>query len=163
MPRVGQMTGLTENAERVLDSGQIMLVFPEGVKGSGKTWDKRYQLQRFTLGFMELSIKYKAPIVPCAVIGGEEQAPAFVDYKPIANALGMPYFPLTPTFPWLGLLGLIPYPSKYHLYFGAPMDFSDREEDLSDPDLIRVHVEAVKDRIREMIQQGLEERPFPGL
>ena len=163
MPRVGQMTGLTENAERVLDSGQIMLVFPEGVKGSGKTWDKRYQLQRFTLGFMELSIKYKAPIIPCAVIGGEEQTPAFVDYKPIANALGLPYFPITPTFPWLGPLGLFPYPSKYHLYFGAPMDFSGREEDLSDPDLIRVHVEAVKDRIREMIKIGLDERPFPGL
>lgn len=163
MPRMGQLTGLTENAEKIMGAGELMTIFPEGIKGSGKTWDKRYQLQRFTMGFMELSIKYKAPIIPCAVIGGEEQAPAFVNAKPLARALGMLYFPITPTFPWLGLLGFVPLPSKYRIYFGEPLDFSDRQDDLNDPDRIREHVEVVRAHVQGMIDEKLKERPFPGL
>lgn len=162
-PRIGQLTGLTENAEKLMESGELMIIFPEGIKGSGKTWDKRYQLQRFTMGFMELSIKYKAPIIPCAVIGGEEQAPAFMDIKAISKPLGMPYFPITPTFPWLGLLGFVPLPSKYRIYFDKPLDFSDRQDDLNDPDRIREHVESVKAHVQGMIDEKLKERPFPGL
>jgi 1-acyl-sn-glycerol-3-phosphate acyltransferase len=163
LTRVGQVVGVTENAEQLLAAGKLMMIFPEGIKGSGKTWDKRYQLQRFTLGFMELAIKFRCPIIPTAVIGGEEQAPTFKNVEWLAQALNMPYFPLTPTFPWLGLAGVMPLPSKYRIYFGEPMDFSDRQDDLSDPDLVRNHVEAVKSRIQEMVNQGLEERPFPGL
>lgn len=161
--RAGQVPGFIENAERLLENEELLMIFPEGIRGSGKTWEKRYQLQRFTPGFLELSIKYNAPIVPTAVIGGEEQAPSFVDYKPLANAIGMPYFPITPTFPWLGPLGFVPYPSKYRIYFGEPIDFSGCKDDLPHPDRIQGHIETVKDRIREMIAQGLEARPFPGL
>lgn len=163
LTRVGQVVGVTENAERLLEAGKLMMIFPEGIKGSGKTWDKRYQLQRFTLGFMELAIKFRCPIIPTAVIGGEEQAPAFKNIEWLADKLNMPYFPITPTFPWLGLLGFMPLPSKYRIYFGEPMDFSDKQDDLSDPDLVRNHVEQVKATIQDMVNKGLEERPFPGL
>ena len=163
MPKVGQLTGLTENAERVMEAGEVMLIFPEGIKGSGKTWDKRYQLQRFTVGFMELAIKYDAPIVPCCVIGGEEQAPAFVNLEGLAKKLNMLYFPITPTFPWLGLLGFVPLPSKYRIYFGEPMDFSQYKDDLDEPDRIRAHVDTVKQTVQAMIDEHLNDRPFPGL
>lgn len=162
MQRAGQAVGVTENADKLLDSGELALIFPEGIKGSGKTWDLRYKLQRFTLGFMELAIKHKAPVVPAAVIGGEEQAPTFYNVKPLAKALGMPYFPITPTFPWMGLLGFIPLPSKYRIYFGEPMDFSAYGEDLDKPERIRHHVAEVRTKVKEMVAEGLKERPFPG-
>lgn len=162
MQRAGQVVGLTENAERLLDEGELLMVFPEGALGSGKTWDKRYQLQRFTVGFMELAIKYGAPVIPVAVIGGEEQAPAFYNIEPLAKKLGMLYFPITPTFPWLGLFGFIPLPSRYHIYIGEPMDFSDRKPLLDDPDAVRGLAEQVRAEIQQMVNNGLQERVFPG-
>jgi hypothetical protein len=75
----------------------------------------------------------------------------------------MLYFPITPTFPWLGLLGFIPLPSKYRIYFGEPMDFSDKQADLTNPDLIRGHVEQVRARVQQMVDENLKLRPFPGL
>jgi len=160
--RVGQVVGVTQNAERLLDNGELVLIFPEGARGSGKTWDKRYKVQRFTPGFMELAIKYKAPIIPTAVIGGEEQAPSFVNVEPLAKKLGFPYFPITPTFPWLGLLGFVPLPSRYHIYFGPPMDFSGFGDDLSEPDRISEHVERVRATVQNMVNEGLKKRTFPG-
>lgn len=160
--KMGQMVGVTENAERLLRNGELMMIFPEGALGSGKTWDIRYKLQRFTHGFMELSIKHKAPIIPISVIGGEEQAPSFVNVKPLADAIGMPYFPITPTFPWTGLFGFIPYPSRYRITIGEPMDFSMYQDDLDNPERVHEHVETVRSHIQEMVNRGLEERPFPG-
>ena len=160
--RAGQLVGVTENAERILEKGEILMIFPEGALGSGKTWNKRYRLQRFTPGFMELAIKYKTPIIPVSVIGGEEQAPSFFNVKPIADALGMPYFPITPTFPWTGPFGFIPYPSRYRITFGEPLDFSMYGEELDDPEKIRVHIETVHSLIQDMVNEGLKERPFPG-
>lgn len=159
----GQVVGITENAEKLLANGELMMIFPEGVLGSGKTWDKRYKLQRFTLGFLELAIKYKAPIIPTAVIGGEEQAPSFFDFKWLAKKIGFPYFPITPTFPWLGLLGFVPLPSKYRIYFGEPLDFSGFEADLPHPERIMEHVERVRGVVQGMVAEGLKKRPFPGL
>ncbi len=161
--RAGQVPGFIENAEKLLSNEELLMIFPEGIRGSGKTWEKRYQLQRFTPGFLELSIRFNAPIIPTAVIGGEEQAPSFVDYKPLADLTGMPYFPITPTFPWFGPVGFLPYPSKYRIYFGEPIDFSEYKDDLPHPDKISGHIETVKNSIREMIKKGLAERPFPGL
>ncbi|MEW5946072.1 MAG: lysophospholipid acyltransferase family protein [bacterium] len=162
MPRVGQVTGLTENAEKLLANGELVLIFPEGALGAGKTWDKRYRLQRFTVGFMELAIRFGAPVVPAAVIGGEEQAPNLHNAEGVARALGMPYFPLTPTFPWAGLLGFIPFPSRYHIYFGAPMDFSGERGVLADPDAVRALVERVREHVQKMVAEGLKKRRFPG-
>lgn len=161
--KMGQTVGVTENADRLLEKGELMMIFPEGALGSGKTWDLRYKIQRFTHGFMELAIKHQAPIIPVSVVGGEEQAPSFVNVKPLAKAIGMPYFPLTPTFPWTGAFGLIPYPSRYRITIGEPMDFSMYQDDLDYPEKIHEHVETVRSVVQTMVNQGLEERPFPGL
>lgn len=156
MQRNGALLGDPVNCERLLEEDQCVLVFPEGAKGSGKLWYDRYQLMDFGLGFMRLALKTNTPIVPISVIGGEEQAPSFLNVKPIANLLGMPYFPITPTFPWLGLLGAIPYPTKYHIYFGDPLyfkgDFNDTNEE------IQKKVEVVKAKIYKGLKYGLAQR-----
>ena len=136
--------------------------FPKAFAAREKHGTKKYKLQRFTPGFMELSIRYNAPIVPAAVIGGEEQAPSFYDVRELAKLTGFPYFPLTPTFPWLGLLGLVPYPSKYHIIFGEQMTFSQYKDDLPHPDRIKYHLNVVRDHIQDMVDEGLRERIFPG-
>ena len=161
--RAGPVVGVTENAEKLLTNGELVMIFPEGALGSGKTWDKRYQIQRFTHGFVELAIKFRAPIIPTAVIGGEEQAPSFHNVKWLAKKLNLLYLPITPTFPWLGALGLIPLPSKYRIYFGKPIDLSEYQDDLKNPDRIHEHVERVRETVRRMVNGGLKKRPFPGL
>jgi len=158
----GQVVGVTENAERLLERGELLMIFPEGMRGSGKTWDRRYKLEKFAVGFLELAIKYNAKIIPTAVIGGEEQAPSFYDVKPLAKLLGFPYFPITPTFPWLGLLGFVPFPSKYHIYIGEPIDYSEYRTQMDNPAVIRELVDSLTARIQGMVDEGLAARPFPG-
>ncbi len=97
MARVGQIVGTPENCRRLLEAEEAILVFPEGVRGIGKLWPQRYQLQDFGLGFMRLALETDTPIVPIAVVGAEEQAPALMDVKPLAKLLGFPSFPLTVT------------------------------------------------------------------
>jgi 1-acyl-sn-glycerol-3-phosphate acyltransferase len=113
-----------DRAETValLRKGELIGVFPEGFKGIGKGWRKRYQLQRFGRGgFVEVAMEAGAPIIPVAIIGGEETYPMIANLKPLARRLGLPYFPITPTFPLLGPLGVIPLPSKWIIAFGEPM------------------------------------------
>ena len=148
--RMGQIVGTQENCRRLLENDEAILAFPEGVKAITKPFRKRYQLERFGLGFMRLALSTCAPIVPVSVIGAEEQAPALVDLKPVARALGFPAFPVTP---W----GLpLPLPTKYHLTFGAPMRFSGRADD--DDSELEKHVEVVKARLEAMLDVGLKER-----
>ncbi|MFZ5470800.1 MAG: lysophospholipid acyltransferase family protein [Myxococcota bacterium] len=150
MARVGQIVGTPENCRRLLEAGEAILVFPEGMRGITKLFPQRYQLQEFGLGFMRLALETQTPIVPVAVVGAEEQAPALFNLKPVAKLLGFPAFPLTPT-------GLpIPLPSKYRLYFGDPLYFTGRADD-EDAELDKkVHV--VKAAIQSMLEQGLRER-----
>ncbi len=148
--RVGQIVGTPENCRRLLAAGEAILVFPEGARGISKLWPQRYQLQEFGLGFMRLALETDTPIVPVAVVGAEEQAPAFMDFKPVARLLGFPSFPITPT-------GLpFPLPTKYRLYFGEPMHFTGRADD-EDSELDK-KVRTVKAAIQSMIHQGLRER-----
>ena len=150
MARVGQIVGTPENCRRLLEAGETILVFPEGVRGITKLWAQRYQLQEFGLGFMRLALETKTPVVPVAVVGAEEQAPALLDLKPLAKLLGFPAFPVTVT-------GLpLPLPVKYHLYFGEPMTFTGSPDD-EDAELER-KVDEVKRAIAEMIERGLRER-----
>lgn len=150
MARVGQIVGTPENCRRLLSAGEAILVFPEGVRGLGKLWPERYRLQDFGLGFMRLALETETPIVPIAVIGAEEQAPALLNLKPLAKLLGFPFLPLTPT-------GLpLPLPTKYRIYFGDPMHFTGRADE-EDAELDK-KVASVKSRIQEMIDQGLAER-----
>lgn len=148
--RVGQIVGTPENCRRLLESDEAILVFPEGARGISKLWPQRYQLQEFGLGFMRLALETNTPIVPVAVIGGEEQAPALLDLKPVAKLLGFPAFPITPT-------GLpFPLPAKYRIYFGDPLHFTGRPDD-EDTELDK-KVRIVKTAIQGMIHQGLKER-----
>ena len=150
MARVGQIVGTPENCRRLLNSEEAILVFPEGTRGINKLWPQRYQLQEFGLGFMRLALETDTPIVPVAVVGAEEQAPALVDVKPLAKLLGFPAFPLTPT-------GVpLPLPTKYRIYFGDPMHFTGRPDD-EDSELDK-KVRSVKTAIQSMIHQGLKER-----
>ncbi len=137
--RVGQVIGTRENFADLLDDGQIVLVFPEGVGGVRKTIAQRYRLQPFRVGFIEHALRSRAPIVPMAVIGSDDQMPVLYDVKPLARRLGLPVAPITPTFPWLGPLGLLPYPVSYKIVYGEPLHFHERfgPEGADDARLVR--------------------------
>ncbi len=150
--RWGQIVGTPENCRRLLSDDEAILVFPEGARGISKPFSKRYQLQEFGLGFLRLALEAGAPIVPVAVIGAEEQAPA-INIKPLAKIFGTPAFPIVPYPPFLPLM---PLPVKYHLYFGEPILFDGDPDD--DDDVLREKVRVVQNRIQSMIHLGLKER-----
>jgi len=124
--RVGQVVGTHENFAELLEDEQLVLVFPEGAAGVTKPLRERYRLQDFHVGFVEHALRGRVPIVPMAVVGSDDQAPMLFDLKPLARALGMPAVPITPTFPWLGPLGLLPLPVRYRIVYGEPLDFHER-------------------------------------
>jgi len=154
--RGGGVAGTPQTCREMLEAGEAVLVFPEGVRGMNKLYAERYKLQRFGSGFMRLALEAQAPIVPVAVVGSEEQQPGFADWKPLARLLGMPAFPVTPTFPWLGPLGILPLPVKYRLYFGEPMHFEGSPTD--EDSVVEAQVERVKQAIADLFERGLAER-----
>jgi 1-acyl-sn-glycerol-3-phosphate acyltransferase len=154
--RVGQIVGTPENCRRLLARGEAILVFPEGARGISKTFDKRYQLERFGQGFMRLALETKTPIVPIAVVGAEEQAPALANLESLAKLFSMPAFPVTPTFPLLGPAGLLPYPSRYSIYFGEPMTFEGNGDE--EDEVVFGFVSEVKQKIESMLEVGLAAR-----
>ena len=161
MMRVGGVRACPENAERLLRRGEVVAVFPEGVRGMKKPFGDRYHLQRFGRGgFITLALRTGAPIVPAAVVGAEEAHPLLGTWQWPAKLLGIPYFPLTPTFPWLGLFGLVPLPSKWVIRFGEPLDLTRRYrvDDAADPVLIDRLTEEVRETIQEMVDRALDER-----
>ena len=152
LARWGQITGTPENCRRLLDAEEAVLVFPEGVRGISKGFSKRYQLAEFGTGFMRLALEMQAPLVPVAVIGAEEQAPA-INVKPLARLFGAPSFPVVPYPPFFPL---VPLPVKYRLYFGEPMPFAGDPDD--DDDALVEKVTSVKRRIESLIHLGLRAR-----
>jgi 1-acyl-sn-glycerol-3-phosphate acyltransferase len=150
MARCGQIVGTPENCRRLLAADEAILVFPEGVRGLNKPYRERYRLQKFGLGFLRLALESSAPVVPCAVVGAEEQAPAIFDLKPIARLLGFPAFPITPT-----ILPL-PLPARYHIRFGEPMRFRGSPDD-DDAELER-KVAEVERAVGALLERGLAER-----
>ncbi|MDQ3364310.1 MAG: acyltransferase family protein [Myxococcota bacterium] len=152
LSRWGQITGTPENCRRLLQAEEAVLVFPEGARGISKPFSKRYQLAEFGTGFMRLALEMQAPIVPVAVIGAEEQAPA-INVRPLARLLRTPSFPIVPYPPFIPI---VPLPVKYRLYFGEPMTFHGDPDD--DDDVLEDQVKLVKHRIQSMIQVGLRER-----
>ncbi|MGA8113561.1 MAG: lysophospholipid acyltransferase family protein [Actinocatenispora sp.] len=150
--RAGATLACNPDAERLLCDGEIVGVFPEGFKGVGKKYIDRYRLQRFGRGgFVAAALRTKAPIVPVSIVGAEEIYPLVGDIRPLARLLGIPYFPVTPFFPWLGPLGMVPLPSKWLIEFGRPIDTSELDADPDDP----MAVFNLADRVRETIQQTL--------
>jgi 1-acyl-sn-glycerol-3-phosphate acyltransferase len=152
MARWGQIIGTPENCRRLLAAEEAVLVFPEGARGISKSFAKRYQLEEFGTGFLRLALEMRAPIVPIAVIGAEEQAPA-VNIKPLARLFGSPSFPVVPYPPFVPL---IPLPVKYRLHFGEPILMTGDPDD--DDDVLDDKARVVKHRIQLMIHQGLRER-----
>ncbi|SEG29183.1 1-acyl-sn-glycerol-3-phosphate acyltransferase [Thermomonospora echinospora] len=151
--KAGHTLAHPADAARLLGKGELVGVFPEGFKGVGKPFRERYRLQRFGRGgFVETALRAGAPIVPCAIVGAEEIYPKIADLRALARLLGLPYFPITPTFPLLGVLGLVPLPSKWLIRFGEPMPMDGYgPEDADDP----MTVFNLTDHVRETIQQTL--------
>jgi 1-acyl-sn-glycerol-3-phosphate acyltransferase len=154
--RSGSVVGTPKNCIDLLRRDEAVIAFPEGVHGLNKLFTQRYRLQKFGLGFMRLALETDTPIIPAAVVGSEEQAPAIANVKPLARLIRAPAFPITLTFPWLGLLGLLPLPVKYHIYLGEAMHFSGNPND--EDAIIERKVQQVKQEIRGMIERGLRAR-----
>lgn len=150
--KAGNTLACNADAERLLSSGELVGVYPEGFKGVGKPFSERYKLQRFGRGgFVSAALRTRAPIIPCSIVGAEEIYPLLGNAKMLARLLGLPYFPLTPTFPWLGPLGMIPLPSKWYIEFGEPIETESLADRADDPMLTF----NVADQVRETIQQTL--------
>jgi len=149
MTRCGQVVGTPANARALLAGGHPILVFPEGSRGISKTFDRRYKLEEFGLGFARLAIETQTPIVPIAVVGAEEQLPSLYNARGLAKILGMPALPIVPN-------GLIPLPVKYRIYFGDPITLDGDHDD--EDRVIRAKVDRVVRAIEAMISRGLHER-----
>ena len=155
MRKVGGVPASPHNATRILNDDGLMMVFPEGGEGTGKPFAERYRLQRFGRGgFVEVALRTGSPIVPIAVVGSEEIYPKIADSALLARAVGAPYVPVTPTFPWLGLLGLVPLPSKWRIEFCEPIDVGGLGPEAADD---RQLVFEISERVRETIQEKLYE------
>ena len=152
-PRTGQVVGSPENARRLLQREETIIVFPEGSRGISKPITRRYRLEPFGLGFMRLALETRTPILPVAIVGSEEQYVSVANLKRIAGLLGMPALPIVPQLA-LGLWA--PLPVKYRLYFGEPMHFEGDPDD--EDDVVERKVWAVRTAIERMLEQGLARR-----
>ena len=143
---MGAVLGDPVNCEKMLGREEAIVVFPEGIRGSGKPWSERYKLQRFGLGFMHLAVQTNTPIIPVGIVGCEETMPTLFHLNGLAKRLGVPYLPVTSP---------LPLPAKIRLHFGKPMTFDAPIETENDA---AISVERVKEEIDALIQQGLATR-----
>ncbi|GAC1611764.1 MAG: lysophospholipid acyltransferase family protein [Mycobacteriales bacterium] len=150
----GNTLACNADAERLLASDELVGVFPEGFKGIGKPFSERYKLQRFGRGgFVSAALRTGRPIIPCSIIGAEEIYPMIGNAKTLARLLGVPYLPVTPFFPLLGLAGLVPLPSKWIIEFGEPVETKDLGGPAAAEDPMLVF--NLTDQVRETIQSTL--------
>jgi len=151
--KAGHTLACHPDAERLLKAGELVGVWPEGFKGIGKPFSQRYKLQRFGRGgFVTAALRTGAPIIPTAIVGAEETYPMIANARTVARVLGLPYFPITPTFPWLGPVGMVPLPSKWFIHFGEPIPTDGYPEGSADDPMV---VFNLTDQVREQIQQSL--------
>jgi len=157
LTRLGGVRACRENAERLLRSGRSVVAFPEGAKGATKVFRQRYRVQRFGRGgVVRTAIATRVPLVPVGVVGAEEVHPVLFKLETAARAVGLPFVPVTPTFPWLGPLGLLPLPSKWWIGFGEPI----RTDEL-DPEA--EHDEILVWRLNEQLRAAVQARLDEGL
>ncbi|MEU5404371.1 lysophospholipid acyltransferase family protein [Streptomyces sp. NPDC005963] len=151
--KAGHTLACAEDAERLLQRGEVVGVMPEGFKGIGKPFSDRYKLQRFGRGgFVSTALRAGVPIVPCSIVGAEEIYPMIGNSKTLARLLGIPYFPITPTFPWLGPLGAVPLPTKWTIQFGEPIETSGYPAEAAEDPMLMFNL---TDQVREQIQHTL--------
>lgn len=156
LTKMGQALATVDNGTRLLEDDQLVAVFPEGYKGVGKLFKERYRLARFGRGgFVRMALRAQAPIIPVSVVGAEETYISLYKSPTIAKLIGFPYFPISPTFPWLGLLGFVPLPTKWYIDFGEPIP-TDAYGPQAANDL--VVVPQLTDQVRNIIQDMLYQR-----
>ncbi|GAA4705301.1 lysophospholipid acyltransferase family protein [Streptomyces youssoufiensis] len=151
--KAGHTLACAEDAQRLLERGELVGVMPEGFKGIGKPFSERYKLQRFGRGgFVSTALRARVPIVPCSIVGAEEIYPMIGNSKTLARLLGFPYFPITPTFPLLGPLGAVPLPTKWTIQFGEPIATGGYSPEAADDPMLMFNL---TDQVRETIQHTL--------
>lgn len=160
--RLGCVRANRDNAQRLLSRGEAVLVFPEGYKGLSKRYSQRYRLRRFGRGgFIKLALRTGAPLLPVAVVGAEEMYPILGKIHFVARAFGLPFFPITPTFPLLGPLGLAPLPSSWSIRFGQPIQLPYTADDSNDSLLVNKLSEEFRQTLQSMLDLLVEERSVP--
>lgn len=149
--RAGMVNGSRGNVHALLDAGQLLELFPEGVRGIGKPFSERYQLQRWTVGHAELAIRHRVPVVPVGIVGAEEQWPQLTKIEGV-QLLGVPYLPI-PATP-------LPMPVRYHINYGPPIHLADdfRPEDAVDPEALGEAAARTKAAVASLLDKGLSER-----
>lgn len=157
--RLGAVRACPENAERLLQQDALVAVFPEGDKGMAKPYANRYQLQRFGRGgYVRLAIRTGAPIVPTAVVGSEETHPLLLRTRRLAKLMGLPFLPITPTFPWFGPLGLVPLPARWVILCGDPIYVDVEQNDPNDPSHVAQINDQVRSEVQSLVQRALRMR-----
>ncbi len=160
--RIGGTLACHPDAERLLRAGELVGVFPEGIKGVAKHYRDRYRLQRFGRGgFVRAALRTGAPIVPVSIVGAEEAYPKIGEIPLLGRLLGVPYVPVTPTFPWLGPLGLVPLPSTWLIEIGEPVATDEWVGQADDPVLVLTLTDQVRDTIQQTLHRLLARRPDP--
>ena len=144
--RCGQLTGLPEHAQRLLEADRLLMVFPEGARGTAKLWTERHSLVDFGTGFLRLALRTRSPIVPFAFLGGADAIPTVLNFYKLGKLIGVPYLPVTP---WILPL---PIPASLSVHYGEPLLLQGSGDE--DDDTIARHVEEVKGRIRALIERG---------
>jgi 1-acyl-sn-glycerol-3-phosphate acyltransferase len=160
LARLGGVRACRENAQRLLRAGHSVIAFPEGAKGAAKVFADRYRVQRFGRGgVVRVALEERVPLVPVSVVGAEEAHPILFKLRTVARSVGLPFVPVTPTFPWLGPAGLLPLPSKWRLRIGAPMPTEGvGAESAGDEVLVSRMTEELRQRIQAMVDEDRRAR-----
>lgn len=150
--RAGVVAGTQGNLRVLMEAEELVMIFPEGVPGIGKPFRERYHLQEWRVGHAELALRYRAPVVPVAVIGAEEQMPQVARIEALGPLVGAPYLPVPAT--------LLPLPVRYHLHYGEPLRLHEghRPEDADDPEVVHRASERVREAVQDLIERGLRQR-----
>jgi 1-acyl-sn-glycerol-3-phosphate acyltransferase len=161
LARLGGVRACRENAERLLSSGQSVVAFPEGLKGAAKVFRERYRLKRFGRGgVVRVALESGVPLVPVGIVGPEEAHPILFKWGTPARAVGLPFFPVTPTFPLLGPLGVLPLPTKWVIRIGDPIDLDDLAPDASTDELLISRItEELRAKVQALVDTALTNRP----
>ena len=160
LAQLGGVRACRENAERLLASKRFVVAFPEGVKGAAKVFRERYQLKRFGRGgAVRVALDRGAPLVPVGIVGAEEAHPILFKVGASARSIGLPFLPVTPTFPLFGPLGLLPLPTKWVIRIGEPVAMEHLEPDAAKDELLVSRLtEEIRTRIQGLIETALSER-----